>query len=67
MILAVVIHPHVYEDATERLAILTQLKLFADGVVLVDSSKGLSRAGALARFIQFVLNMRASFKTILLA
>ncbi len=57
MILGVIIHTHVYEDAIQRLSLLKQLKLIADGVVLIDNSQELSRACALARFAQFVLNM----------
>ena len=57
MILGIAIHPHVYENAAERLSLLKQLKKFADGVVLIDNSQELSRACALARFAQFVLNM----------
>lgn len=57
VLLAVVFHPCVYEDATERFLLLKQLKKCADGVVLIDNSQELSRACALARFAQFVLNI----------
>lgn len=57
MILGVVIHPRVYEDAKERLSLLKQLKQVADGVVLIDNSQALSRACVLVRFAQFMLNM----------
>ncbi|HQV22470.1 MAG TPA: hypothetical protein PLJ88_05220 [Agitococcus sp.] len=57
MILGVVIHSRVYENGIERMAMLKKLNKIADGVVLIDTCNESSRACALARFAQFVLNM----------
>ena len=57
LLLGVVIHPCVYVDQDERLALLQRLKPFTNSIVLIDATTENSRAYALARFAQFIINI----------